>query len=545
MLTLLLEALDQTVVGTAMPRIIGKLHGFDRYAWAVSAYLLASTIMISIAGKLSDQFGRKWFLLIGTTIFLLGSALCGASQTINQLILFRAVQGLGAGIGISLVFASVADIFPPEQRARWQGVLGSVYGLSSVIGPTLGGWLADHGPLLGALVTEDSRWRWVFYVNLPVGTIALAALLTYLPTDISVRSSDHTGWAMLRRVDGLGAALVAAASICLLVGLTLVGDGTDTWGSPRVEATLAAAGLLYAAFVLAERSALEPVLSPALFCNRVFAAAAGLTLFLWMALFGMAFYVPLFLQGVLGASPTMAGATMTPFSVSIVIGSSLAGMVISFLRRYQAVAIGGTLLMATGVALLSQMTPATGLLQVAAFAVTAGLGMGILFTATAVVVQTVLPPTHLGAGFGAVRYLGQVGGILGVALVGTVVNGSLLADVHRRLPPSVLNHLASEGVRFAAGPQVLVSPTYRATVVRTALRRTIAHVPPGPLHHHMAVAATRQELHLLDRVFEALRLSLAVAIRHGLVAALVFCGVAALAALFVRDVPIGRTGDGR
>src|SRR6266853_2124956 len=189
MLTLLLEALDQTVVGTALPKIIGSLQGFDRYTWVVTAYILASTTMIPIVGKLSDQFGRKWFLIVGTAIFLLGSALSGASQTMNQFIAFRAVQGLGAGIGIALAFVVVADMFPPAERVRWQSLFGVVYGFSSLVGPTLGGWLTDHGPLVGAVVTETTRWRWVFYINIPIGIIALAALLICLPVNISARSS--------------------------------------------------------------------------------------------------------------------------------------------------------------------------------------------------------------------------------------------------------------------------------------------------------------------------------------------------------------------
>src|SRR5579864_935673 len=219
MLTLLLEALDQTVVGTALPRIIGSLQGFDRYTWAVTAYTLASVIMIPTVGKLSDQFGRKRFLIAGTVIFLAGSALAGASQTMNELIAFRAMQGLGAGIGIALVFTVVGDIFSPAERAKWQGIFGVVYGFSNLFGPTLGGWLTDHGPLLGSLVTDATRWRWVFYINVPVGTLALIALLVYLPADISQRTSTSKGWVAVRRIDFPGALLIASATICLLLGL--------------------------------------------------------------------------------------------------------------------------------------------------------------------------------------------------------------------------------------------------------------------------------------------------------------------------------------
>jgi MFS family permease len=194
----------------------------------VSAYLLASTTTIPIAARLSDQFGRKWFLLGGTILFLVGSALCGAAQTIDHLIVCRALQGAGAGIGIALVFTLIGDIFPPAERGRWQGIVTSVYVISSVIGPSLGGWLADYGPHVGTLVTDASRWRWVFYVNLPLGILALIMLVRYLPGDISARDGVDTGWAAVRRVDVTGALLTAAATLCLLLGLTWGGEGATS-----------------------------------------------------------------------------------------------------------------------------------------------------------------------------------------------------------------------------------------------------------------------------------------------------------------------------
>src|SRR5258708_26024688 len=222
MLTLLLEALDRTTGGTAMPRIIQELHGLDRYSWVVTAYILASMTMIPIVGKISDQFGSKWFLLTGTVLFLLGSILAGASQTMDQLIIFRALQGLGSGIGIALIATVMADLFPPDQRAKWSGLFGLVYGVSNLFGPTIGGWLAEHGPLLGNLVTESTRWRWVFYINLPVGLVAVVALLIFLPANLSVRTSAWNGWGSLRRIDFLGAILCSAATICLILVLPRV-----------------------------------------------------------------------------------------------------------------------------------------------------------------------------------------------------------------------------------------------------------------------------------------------------------------------------------
>ena len=296
MLTLLLEALDQTIVGTALPRIIGSLQGFDRYIWVVTAYTLASTTMIPLVGKLSDQFGRKWFLIIGTAIFLIGSALSGASQSMNQLIAFRAIQGLGGGIGIALVFTVVADIFPPAERARWQGIFGSVYGVANVIGPTLGGWLTDHGPLVGNLVTDTTRWRWIFYINLPIGILALAALLIYLPTNLSVPSNRLNGWAAIRRIDVLGAVLASSATICLLLGLTWGSNQIYAWNSLQVIGVLLASGALYALFILTERLVAEPILPLNLFRNQVFAVASLLSLLQLMILVALVIYLPSFFR---------------------------------------------------------------------------------------------------------------------------------------------------------------------------------------------------------------------------------------------------------
>jgi hypothetical protein len=305
-----------------------------------------------------------------------------------------------------------------------------------------------------------------------------------------------------------------------------------------VVGILTAAALLYVALLLAERRAVEPILPLDLFRNRVFAADAALSLLTLMAVLGMAFYVPLFLQGVLGASAAQSGATMTPFSVSIAAAGSLAGVVITALQRYQVVAILGALLMTAGIVLLTRMTPATGPVQAAIFVATAGLGMGALLSVVGMVALNTVPPTHLGAGSAAVRYVGQIGGTVGVAIVGTVVNLSLANDLDRRLPAAAVTHLATEGVTVVTTPQVLVDPTYRATAMRVAVRAIAAHVPAGPHHAQLMAAATRQVQHLLTQVFEALRLSLAVAIQHGLVTVLVFCGAAVLVTFVVTDIPM-------
>src|SRR5579883_2761904 len=538
MLTFLLEALDQTVVGTALPRIVASLQGFDRYTWVVTAYLLGSTTMVPIVGKLSDQFGRKWFFIAGVVVFLLGSALSGASQTMNQLIAFRALQGLGAGTGIALVFTVVGDIFPPAERAKWQGIFAAVYGFSSVVGPTAGGWLTDNGPLVGNFITNDTRWRWVFYINIPIGIIALVALLIYLPNNISERSSRYSGWAAVRRIDFLGAALASAATICLLLGLTWGGDQTYDWGSAQVVGMLVGAGILYIAFFAVERFAAEPVLPLSLFRNQIFSAGTTLSLLQGMILLGLVIYLPLYLQGVLGQSATNSGVVITPLTVSLVVGAGLSGFVVAMLKRYQAITIAGAVIMTIGVYLMTRMTATTGIGTAAIYMVVTGVGIGIFFSILTLAVQNALPRTQLGVGTGAVRYVSQLGSTLGVAIVGTVVNNTIASDILTRIPASTVKQLTPQGLKFATNPQVLVDPTYRNTVVQTAQKYAVAqataHIPPGPGHNQAVAAQAMQQVqHLLNQVFEALKLSLAVAVQHGFVTILFFCFATVIAAFFL------------
>ena len=552
MLTLLLEALDQTVVGTALPKIIGDLNGFSLYTWVATAYLIASALAVPIVGKLSDQFGRKGFFVVGVVIFLLGSALSGASQTIQQLIAFRALQGLGAGIGISLVFTVVGDIFPPAERAKWQGIFGAVYGLSSVFGPTLGGFLTDHGPIVGTFITDLSRWRWVFYVNLPIGIIALVALIIYLPKNISVRTSRYTGWAAIRRIDFLGAALASAATICLLLGLTWGGQ-TYPWGSPQVIGTLAGAGLLFAAFFVAERFAAEPVLPLSLFKNQVFSSVAVLSLGVGAVILALAYYLPLFLQGVLGESATNSGAVITPLTVSIVIGSTVSGFLVAQLGRYQWLTIAGASILCVGVFLLSRMTATTSLVQAAVFMALAGVGLGIFFSILTLAVQNAIPRTMMGVGTAATRYLQQLGGTLGIAVVGTVVNNSIASDIASHLPAGA-QQLTPQGLAAATNPQVLVNPQYHDQLVATAkqfaARGAVAaaqaqgKIPSGPAHDSVVAAITQQAeasvTHLLDQIFLALKDSLVVGIQHGLTVVLIFGLIMLVATFFLKDVPLAK-----
>ncbi|HLZ56296.1 MAG TPA: MFS transporter [Ktedonosporobacter sp.] len=477
MLSLLLEALDQTIVGTAMPRIIAELHGLDRYTWVVTAYVLATMTMVPIVGKLSDQFGRKWFLLGGTGLFLVGSLLAGASQTMNQLILFRALQGLGAGMGMALVATVFGDLFEPAARARWGSLFGIVYGVSNLFGPTLGGWLTEHGPLVGNLITESSRWRWVFYINLPVGLLAVAALLLFLPTTLSVPTTTRTGWAAVRRIDMPGALLCVTATICLMLGLTWGSSQMLAWSSFLVLSIVGGGLLLFVLFLLVERRASEPILPLSLFRNQVFGVAVLLSMLQMMVLLGLSLYLPLFLQGVQAVSPTVAGLLITPLSLSMVLGAMVAGPIIGALKRYQHVIVLGALLMGTGSFLLTLMTPETGLLQAIVSMILVGLGLGSFFSLS-VIAQNVVPANRLGVSTAATRYLGQVGATLGIALVGTVVSSSIAGNQLHHLPTTMADRAALAGALQHGFVAVLVFALI--ALVAAFFLKDVPFVPTSP-----------------------------------------------------------------
>jgi len=539
MLTLLLEALDQTVVGTALPQIVGELKGFDRYAWLVTVYLLASIAVIPFVGKLSDQFGRKRFVMVGVVVFLIGSALSGAAATMNQLIAFRALQGVGAGMGIALVFTVVGDIFPPAEQARWQSIFAGVYGFSNVVGPSVGGWLTDHGPLIGNLITRPTRWRWVFYLNLPLGVLALFALAVYLPSTISGHLTHDRGWHAVRRIDFIGALLAAAVTTCLLFGLTWGGNQTYNWQSAHVLGALISAGALYFALIIVERFVKEPMLPLDLFHSRVFAVDALLALLVGMILVPLVIYLPLFMQGVLGTTATTSGAAITPMTASIVAGSTLTGFAIARMGRYRLITIAGALLLAAGVVLMAQMTPSTTLGLASVALILAGVGLGAFFGMLTLVAQNSMPRERTGVGIGAITYLRSVGQAIGLAGVGTVITGAIRNDLPGRLPTEAAKLLTPEGLKAATDTHLLVDPAFRESVVHAVQNLAAASAPAGPQRE----AISQQALLVLAQVFDALKLSLAFALRRGFLTVFVFCVILLVASFFLQDAPLSKSWD--
>jgi EmrB/QacA subfamily drug resistance transporter len=415
MLVLLMAALDQTIVSTALPTIVGDLGGLSHISWVVTAYLLAQTAVTPVYGKLGDLYGRKIVLQVALVVFLIGSALCGASESLTELIVFRAIQGLGGGGLMVGTMAAIGDVVTPRERGRYQGIFGAVFGLASVI-----------GPLLGGLFTTSLSWRWIFYVNLPIGVAAFAVLAATLP---SRHDEAH------HRIDYLGAGLLAGALTAIVLLCTL--GGTDfAWGSPQIVVLGVLAIALVVSFVLVEQRAAEPVLPLHLFRDSVFSVTSGIGLVVGFALFGSVTYLPLFLQVVLGASPTGSGLQILPLMGGLLITSIGSGAYISRHGRYRPFPIAGTAIMVVGLFLLSRMDPQTTRIIASAFMFVLGLGLGLTMQVLVLAVQNAVDYKDLGVATSGATLFRSIGGSVGTAVLGSIFSNRLAAELTSALPRS-------------------------------------------------------------------------------------------------------------
>ncbi len=405
----LLAALDQTIVATALPTIVGDLGGLAHLSWVVTAYLLASTTSTPLYGKISDLYGRKTVFQAAIVIFLVGSALSGLAQSMGQLIAFRAVQGLGAGGLMALAIAIIGDVVSPRERGRYQGYIGAVFAVASVAGPLLGGFLVDH-----------LSWRWAFYVNLPVGVGAL--LVTSVALDLPFRRTGHS-------VDYLGAALLVAGVTCVLL-VTVWGGDRYGWDSPTILGLAGTGALLLGAFAVQEQRASEPVLPPRLFRDPVFRVATATLFLIGVAMFGAIVFLPLFLQVVVGASATSSGLLLLPLMAGIVASSVVVGRVISRTGRYRWYPVAGTALMTVAMGLLATMNADTSRTTASWYVALLGVGLGTVMPVMILAVQNAADQRDLGTATSAATFSRSMGGSFGVALFGAI----LASRLAHRLP---------------------------------------------------------------------------------------------------------------
>jgi EmrB/QacA subfamily drug resistance transporter len=408
MLGLFLAALDQTIVGTALPRIVTDLAGNNLYTWVVTVYLLTSTVSVPVYGKLSDVYGRRPLLLIGVSLFLLGSVLSGLSQSMGELIIFRGIQGLGAGAIFPIALAVIGDLFSPAERGRYQGLFGAVFGLSFIIGPFLGGFL-----------TDNLSWHWIFYVNLPIGIVALAVIATQLP------NTGNTRGVRVRDLDYLGILVFSAAAISLLLGLTNKGltDSTGQlydWSSVNVLAFLVAAAVLTGVFILVERRGKEPIIPLDLFRNRSYTTINIATFFVAFGFFSAIIFLPRYFQAVQGLSATASGYRTWPLMLGLILSSTLSGILVSRTGKYKAMLIGSATVLTLGMFLMTRLQVDTGYWTLSLWMAIAGLGVGPTFSVTTVAMQNAVPVRRIGVATSNLTFFRQIGGSIGLAIAGSI-----------------------------------------------------------------------------------------------------------------------------
>jgi EmrB/QacA subfamily drug resistance transporter len=461
MLGMFLAALDQTIVSTALPTIVGDLGGLNHLSWVVTSYLLASTVSTPLYGKLGDMMGRKPVFLAAIIIFLAGSMLAGLSQSMGELIGFRALQGIGAGGLMVGAQAIIADIVPPRERGRYMGLIGSVFAVASVAGPLLGGFLVDN-----------LSWRWVFYVNLPVGALAIVVVLTRLHL--------HTP-TIRHKIDVLGTALLSAG-VASLILVTTWGGSQYAWGSKPIVGLAVAGVALLVTFVWWEMRTPEPILPLNLFKSRVFVVANAMGFTIGMAMFGAIVFIPLYLQLVYGASPTSSGLRLLPLMAGLLVAAIASGRIISRIGRYKIFPVVGTIVLVVGMFLLSRLGVGTAPWLASVYMAVVGVGIGLVMQVLVLVVQNDVRPRDIGVATSTATFFRSVGGSFGVAIFGAVF-ATRLADQLAQLPRSVTARLGS-GVHLQPEQAKHLPPLVHADFLQA-----FAHALHGVFLWGMALAA--------------------------------------------------------
>lgn len=454
---LFLGSLGQTVVATALPTIVSDLGGLDHLSWVITAYLLASTVVAPVAGKLGDLYGRKIVLQSAIVIFLVGAIVCGIATDMATLIAGRVVQGLGGGGLMVSSIAVVADVIPPRQRGRVQGIFGGVFGISTVIGPLLGGFLVEH-----------LSWHWIFFVNLPIGLIAFLVIAAVF---------RGSGRRVAHRIDYLGALLLTTA-LASTVLFTSVGGRTFPWDSAFIVSLMALAAISLLAFVLVERRAAEPVLPLSLFSVRTFSVVSAMGFIVGLAMFGSITFLPLFLQVVVGVSPSTSGLQLVPMVGGLLLTSIAAGQWMSRTGRYRMLPLMGTVVMVVGLVLLSTMDASTNIWLISAYMAIVGAGIGPVMTVSITATQNAVPRSQLGSATAGATLFRQVGGSIGVAAFGAIFSNRLAAELSSVIPAGAL----PAGAAGTFGPQMVQA-------LPSPLREHVLGAFTSALHPVFAVAA--------------------------------------------------------
>ncbi len=494
MMSLLLAALDMTIVATALPRIVADLGGLGQISWVVTAYLIMSTTLVPIVGRVSDIYGRKPTFIVGIVIFLVGSILSGASQNMVQLIVSRGIQGGGAGFLLANTFTVIGEIFPPAERGQWQGLIGGVFGIASIAGPLLGGYL-----------TDSLSWRWIFYVNLPVGIVALLALIAAMPSLGTRRDS--------RSVDYQGAAALILTLIPLLLALSLAND-TYSWTSLQVVGLFAFSAVMLGVFLLSQTRASDPILPIAMFKNPIFVVIASASFLTGMGMFGSILFIPLFVQGVSGSSATNSGLVLMPMMISSVISSALAGQLISRWSHYRIIAVSGAMVMTLGMALLALIDVNTSNAQVTINIALVGAGLGVTF-----------PYGLMGLVTASVQFFRSVGGSLGVAIMGSILALRMSSNLLSRLPEDAKEALGPQHLDELQEANALINPD-----ALSRLEEQLAGVGDGGDDALQVV---------LDTMKEALASSL----NDVFVMAAALVSVTIVILMFLREIPLRKSHD--
>ena len=503
MLGLLLAALDQTIVGTAMPRIIAELQGFEHYAWVTTAYLLTSTAVVPISGKLSDMYGRKVFLLGSAAMFVLTSALCGLSQDMTQLIVFRGLQGVAGGVLTSTVFTVISQIFPPAERGRIQGVFSGIFGLASIVGPVLGGYL-----------TDNLSWRWVFYVNLPVGLVALLVLWFSFP---NIRPVVRE-----RRIDFVGALTLVAGVVPLLLALSWGGNDYP-WTSPVILGLFAFAAVMLVLFGLVESRAIEPIIPMSLFRNSVVSVSVLALTLMAISMFGSILFIPLYIQGVIGTSATQSGTVLMPMMVVNIGSSIVGGQIISRTGRYKPVGLFGLVMMSLGMFLLSQMGSDTSYLTVVRNMIVLGLGMGPAMPVFTLAAQNAVKMSQLGVVTSLTQFARSIGSTLGVAVFGSLLTNRFAPAFQASLPADVRSVVPPDRLAQFQNPQALLNPQ-----AAEAMRQQLAGLGP-------------QGEQIYAALFGAIRIGLVTALHDVFLTGAVLSALGVLTVLFLKELPLRKS----